>query len=69
MGDCVVTLEAAASAAASPDTQDGASDTEDLQGHVNMNSLDDDCERWGRIRSDVWLLDLGVLCARGCSHA
>ena len=30
-----------------------ASDNEVLHGHVNMNSLDDDFERWGRIQSDV----------------
>jgi hypothetical protein len=55
LGDCVAALGAAASAdaAALPDTEDEASDTEDLHGHVYMNSLDDDFERWEGIQSDV----------------
>jgi len=47
-----VSTASAVSAAAISDT-DSASDTELLHGHVNMNSLDDDFEGWGRIQSDV----------------
>jgi ribonuclease HI len=50
LGDCVA---ASADAAALPDTEDEASDTEDLHGHVYMNSLDDDFERREGIQSDV----------------
>ena len=55
LGDCAATLGAAASAgaAALPDTEDLAADTKELHGHVNMNSLDDDPERWEGIQSDV----------------
>ena len=49
MGDCMDSL----SDNELNNVSDTASDTEDLHGHVNMNSLDDDFERWGRIQSDV----------------
>ena len=52
MGDCVEALSDNEPNSVS-DTEDEASDTEDLHGHVNMNSLDDDFERWERIQRDV----------------
>ena len=51
MGDCVECVSDNELSSVS-DTEE-ASDNEVLHGHVNMNSLDDDFERWGRIQSDV----------------
>ena len=52
MGECVDLLSDNEPNSVS-DTEDEASDTEDLHGHVNMKSLDDDFEGWEGIQSDV----------------